>query len=238
MVEMLFQHEDHGILRLVAQHHQKLPAYECELINILQLYYSVPRNLKTAKNICCFPVCVRHWQPYVWGRVFTVPTNNYNLKFLLDQRLSTVPQHTLVSKLFGYDLTVEYRPGKLNGAMNALSCHEEDVAAVLAFSAPIFAPFDRLRAEVQDDPEVAAVHAQLEGAPSKWAGPSPMTLCCSGAKYSFRRHLRSGQSSCPTPTAAMKASRSRDSLAGIHLQSAGAGPQVRSLLFCLPMEQI
>jgi hypothetical protein len=77
--------------RPVALHHQKLPTYECELISLVK------------------------------ARPFTVQTDHYSLKFLLDQRLSTIPQHTCVSKLFVYDLTVEYRPSKLNGAADALS---------------------------------------------------------------------------------------------------------------------
>jgi hypothetical protein len=77
--------------RPVALHHQKLPTYEYELISLVK------------------------------ARPFTVQTDHYSLKFLLDQRLSTIPQHTCVSKLFVYDLTVEYRPSKLNGAADALS---------------------------------------------------------------------------------------------------------------------
>jgi hypothetical protein len=70
----------------VARHH-KLAAYERELIGLAQ--------------------AVRHWRPYLWGRPFRVRTDHYCLKFLLDQRLSTVPQHQWISKLFGYDFTVE-----------------------------------------------------------------------------------------------------------------------------------
>jgi hypothetical protein len=96
--------------RAVAPHHQKLPAYECGLIGLI-------------KAVC-------NWRPYLWGRAFTVRIDHYSLKFLLDQQLSTIPQHTWVSKLFGYDLTVEYRPGKLNGAADALSRRDEEVAAI------------------------------------------------------------------------------------------------------------
>jgi hypothetical protein len=104
--------------RAVAPHHQKLPAYERELIGLVK--------------------AVRNWRPYLWGRAFTVRTDHYSLKFLLDQRLSTISQHTWVSKLFGYDLTVEYRPGKLNGAADALSHRDEDVATIHSLSAPTF----------------------------------------------------------------------------------------------------
>lgn len=44
-----------------------------------------------------------------------------SLKFMLDQRLSTVPQHQWITKLFGFDFTVEYRPGRLNTVTDALS---------------------------------------------------------------------------------------------------------------------
>jgi hypothetical protein len=59
--------------RPFAARHGKLAAYERELIGLVQ--------------------AVRHWRSYLWGRRFLVRTDHYNLKFLLDQRLSTVPQH-------------------------------------------------------------------------------------------------------------------------------------------------
>jgi hypothetical protein len=54
---------------------------------------------------------VRHWHPYLGARSFIVHTNHYNLKFLLNQRLSTIPRHAWVSKLFGYQFTLEFKPG-------------------------------------------------------------------------------------------------------------------------------
>lgn len=80
--------------RAIAPHHAKLPAYERELIGLVK--------------------AVKNWRPYLWGRTFTVRTDHYSLKYILDQRLTTIPQHTWVTKLFGYDITVEYKPGKLN----------------------------------------------------------------------------------------------------------------------------
>jgi hypothetical protein len=69
--------------RAVANHHAKLLAYERELIGLVK--------------------AVRHWHPYVWGRSFLVRTDHFSLKFIVDQWLTTIPQHTWVSKLFGYD---------------------------------------------------------------------------------------------------------------------------------------
>ena len=57
--------------RAVAAHHIKLAAYEHELIGLVQ--------------------AVRHWRPYLRGRSFVIRTDHYSSKFLLDQRLSTIP---------------------------------------------------------------------------------------------------------------------------------------------------
>lgn len=127
--------------RAVAPHHAKLAAYERELIGLVK--------------------AVRHWRPYVWGRSFTIRTNHYSLKFLLDQRLSTIPQHTWVSKLFGYDFEVEFRPGKHNGAADALSRREES-AELHAISGPSFEIFDLLRQETNTLPELITKRDQIQ----------------------------------------------------------------------------
>jgi hypothetical protein len=69
-----------------APRHMKIAAYERELIGLVQ--------------------AVHHWRPYLWGWAFVVPTDHYALKFMLDQRLSTIPQHNWIRKLFD---TVELR---------------------------------------------------------------------------------------------------------------------------------
>jgi hypothetical protein len=88
----------------------------------------------------------------LWGRWFLVRTDRYSLKFLLDQRLSTVPQHQWISKLFGFDFTVEYRPGRLNSAADALSRRDEEAAVVCALSGPSFAIFTDIRRATAVDP--------------------------------------------------------------------------------------
>lgn len=127
--------------RAVAPHHAKLAAYERELIGLVK--------------------AVRHWRPYVWGRSFTIRTDHYSLKFLLDQRLSTIPQHTWVSKLFGYDFEVEFRLGKHNGAADALSRREES-AELHAISGPSFEIFDLLRQETNTLPELITKRDQIQ----------------------------------------------------------------------------
>lgn len=110
-----------------AQRYPKLAVYERELIGLVQ--------------------AVRHWRPYLRGHQFTVRTDHYALKFLLDQRLSTVPQHQWVSKLFGFDFAVEYRPGRMNSMADALSRRLEDEPRLLVLSTPTFNLYDELRRE-------------------------------------------------------------------------------------------
>jgi hypothetical protein len=56
---------------------------------------------------------------------------------------------------------VEYRQGKLNGAADALSCREKDIAAIHAISSPTFELFDKLRDEIQHSTEAAVVCSRM-----------------------------------------------------------------------------
>jgi hypothetical protein len=117
-------HQSDGVVayfsRPIAPSHAKLAAYERALIGLVH--------------------AVRHWRPYLWGHTFRVRTDHYSLKYLLDQRLSTIPQHHWVSKLLGYDFLVEFRPGKLNIVVDALSRQEEDhgLLMLMVLSGPSF----------------------------------------------------------------------------------------------------
>jgi hypothetical protein len=62
---------------------------------------------------------------------------------------------------------VEYRPGKLNGAVDALSRCDEDTATVHAISVPTFQVFDTLRAEAASDNQVLEVWEQLKAGKAK-----------------------------------------------------------------------
>jgi hypothetical protein len=114
---------------------------------------------------------VRHWRPYLWGRSFLIRTDHFALKYILDQRLTTIPQHTWVSKLFGYDFFVEYRQGKLNVVADALSRRDEATMESHALSSPSFASYNTLRNELSMHPRALQLRAQLaeEIAPEGWS---------------------------------------------------------------------
>jgi hypothetical protein len=90
-----------------------------------------------------------------------VRTDHFSLKYLLDQQLSTIPQHAWVSKLFGYQFTVEFKPGRQNSAADALSRRDEG-PLVHSLSIPTFDLFDQFRMEAENLPEVATKRQMIE----------------------------------------------------------------------------
>jgi len=93
-----------------------------------------------------------------------VRADHYALKFLLDQRLSMVPQHQWVSKLFGYDFAVEYRPGSLNVVADALSRRTDGDLQLQLVSEPTFQLFKDLRHELQVNDELRALRDSVVAA--------------------------------------------------------------------------
>jgi hypothetical protein len=88
-----------GIGTVLHQGHVLVEFFSCQL---------APRHaaLTTYKReLIRLVLAVRHWRPYLWGRPFFIRTDHYNRKFLLDQKLATIPQHQWVSKLLGFDFT-------------------------------------------------------------------------------------------------------------------------------------
>lgn len=127
--------------RPVAPRHRALAAYERELIGLVH--------------------AVRHWRPYLWGRRFVVKTDHYSLKYLLDQRLATIPQHHWVGKLLGFDFAVEYKPGAANAVADALSRRDTEEGAILALSAPRFDFISKLHDAQRQDPALTALRDEV-----------------------------------------------------------------------------
>jgi hypothetical protein len=84
--------------------------------------------------------------------------------------MSTIPQHTWVSKLFGYAFQVEYKPGRQYVATDALSRRDEQEvqARVHAISRLEFELLDEFRREAEMLPEIIAKRHELRTA---WLEP-------------------------------------------------------------------
>jgi len=152
----------------IAPRHAKLVAYERELIELVQ--------------------AVRHWRPYLWGCHFVVRTNHRSLRFLLDQRLMTIPQHHWASKLLGFDFIVEYKPRTLNVVADARSRRDEHSGKVLAISMPTFALYDEIRQEIVGDTVLSQLQDAVRGGAKPPNGQWRMVWCCSKGGYFSHHH--------------------------------------------------
>lgn len=135
----------------LALRHQKLPAYEKELIGLIK--------------------AVRHWNSYFRGQYFIVRTDHYSLKCLLEQRIATPSQQHWVCKLLGYTFSIEYKPGHSNIVADALSRRVETKAICHAISCPHWDLLAEIRTEQQGSEEVQLlINKVQEGASSQsWA---------------------------------------------------------------------
>jgi hypothetical protein len=122
--------------------HSKLATYECKLIRLVQ--------------------AVHHWCPYLSRFAFLIHIDHFCLKYLLDQRLSMIPQHQWDSKLMGFNFRVEYQPGSANIVADTLSrCDTINDSEVAALSAPTFNIFDSLRAQIATSPELQQLKIEV-----------------------------------------------------------------------------
>jgi hypothetical protein len=74
---------------------------------------------------------LKKWCPYLIDRNFKVKTDHDNLKYFLEQRLSSEEQQKWVTKMLGYDFEIIYKKGKKNVVVDALSRKDEYVEAFL-----------------------------------------------------------------------------------------------------------
>ena len=72
------------------------------------------------KELLALVTAVKKWRPYLVGRPFVIKTDQQSLKFLLEQRIGTLAQQKLFTKLLVYSFIVEYKKGKENKAVDAL----------------------------------------------------------------------------------------------------------------------
>jgi hypothetical protein len=80
---------------------------------------------------------------------------------MLDQRLSTIPQHQWITKLFGYNFSVEYKPGRLNTVADALSRRDSEEIHLNAISVPTFQLYDQIRGEISSSSELSSLHNHI-----------------------------------------------------------------------------
>ncbi|KAK1649459.1 hypothetical protein QYE76_067264 [Lolium multiflorum] len=120
----------------------------------------------------------------------------------LDQRLSTVPQHQWISKLFGFDFTVEYRPGRLNTVADALSRRDTTTPDAPTVGRPYastpgpLSPSSTRFAGYRHGADAQQLRQQLDAASWTTHGASSTVFSSTGAACSFPTTMTSATRCC------------------------------------------
>ncbi|GKC10965.1 putative mitochondrial protein [Tanacetum coccineum] len=103
-IRAVLQQDGHPIAFLsktLSPKHQTMSTYEKELLALL--------------------LALDRWRGYLLGNNFKIKTDHFNLKYLLDQRLTTPFQAKWLPKLLGFDYEISYKKGCDNTISDALS---------------------------------------------------------------------------------------------------------------------
>jgi hypothetical protein len=108
---------------------------------------------------------ITKWRPYLIGRRFQVRTDHRSLKYLLEQRISSMEQQKWVTKLLGYDYDIVYKKGAENLVADALSRIPE-YAELHTISATTWPTIEIIKDEQHSDPKLQKIVQKLTHDPA------------------------------------------------------------------------
>ena len=110
---------------------------------------------------------VRKWRQYLLGHSFTILTDHKSLRELMSQVIQTPEQHYYLSKLLGFDYSIQYKPGPSNLVADALSrTNCDNSGQLLLLSVPNFVFIDDLRRTLHDSPTFMAQFDKVKAQPT------------------------------------------------------------------------
>lgn len=83
------------------------------------------------KELLAIVMAVKKWRNYLLGHKFIIKTDHEALKYFMEQKLTTLVQQKWVSKLLGFDYSIQYKKGKENLVADALSRRQEGECSYL-----------------------------------------------------------------------------------------------------------
>ena len=123
-----------------------------------------------AREMLAIIQAIQTWRPYFLGRKFYIHIDQRSLKYLLEQRITTLEQQKWVAKLLGYDYEITYKPGRVNTAADALSrvSGSPCLDALFVSQTPLW---DIIKTEARDHPymqKISTLATQQAGTPYTW----------------------------------------------------------------------
>jgi hypothetical protein len=106
------------------------------------------------RELHAITAAVKKWRQYLLGHPFVILTDHRSLKELMSQIIQTPEQQLYLSRLIGYDYTIQYRSGKTNVVADALSRVPEFITSdLLMLTVPSFSFLKSLKQELSHHPE-------------------------------------------------------------------------------------
>lgn len=116
------------------------------------------------KELLAVVLAVQKWRGYLLGRRFVIRTDQEALKYLLSQKITTIVQQKWLTKLLGYDYSIEYKKGKENVVADPLSRQFEEATTQPEASAiSVIQPKwkQELNESLENDEEIQQILTQL-----------------------------------------------------------------------------
>jgi len=105
---------------------------------------------------------VQKWRHYLLPNHFVIKTDHSSLKYILEQKLSTVFQQKWLVKLMEFDFSIEYRQGKENMVAYALSRVEPVECQALITRQIQFVLLERIKLTWSTDPHLQKLISYLQ----------------------------------------------------------------------------
>ena len=108
------------------------------------------------RELMAMVLAIRKWRPYLLGPKFFVLIDQRSLKYLLEQQVVEGEHHKWLLKLIGYDFDIQYKPGKENTVIDALS-KLPAVMTLASISIPFVLNFLELEEQVASTTHLANI---------------------------------------------------------------------------------
>ncbi|XP_061357783.1 uncharacterized protein LOC133302076 [Gastrolobium bilobum] len=126
------------------------------------------------REMYAITTAVAKWRQYLLGSPFVIRTDHRSLHHLMSQVIQTLEQQQFLAKLLGFNYSIQYKPGKLNTAEDALS-HQPELLpttgndpTLMALSIPTSTYSSTIQSEIQKDAYANKILQELQTNPTKW----------------------------------------------------------------------
>ncbi|XP_061364978.1 uncharacterized protein LOC133308374 [Gastrolobium bilobum] len=156
-----------GIGAVLLQENHPIAYYSRKLSKHMQAKSTYFREMHAITSV------VAKWRQYLLGSSFVIKTDHKSLHHLMSQVIQTPDQQQFLAKLLGFNYSIQYKPGKLNVAADALSRQPEGSVMCLSpdsklISYPTSQYSPLIQSELQKDSYATAILHDLQRGSSKW----------------------------------------------------------------------